>query len=252
MRFQASSATTFLLFVQYLLDVLLVKHLPDGREGLFNVVACFGWRLRKIIKLFYLLKLFRFINAYLTLIFAILLVCNQKAECVRLRLVLDFGVPTVHMLEGFQTGYIVSQEYSMGPSIKYLCNRLKILLACSIPNLKFDLALVYFKQQGTKFDANCDLMILHKLVGSNAMHQAWLTHAAVTNNDKLEQMIKLLRRRLALILHDLTWYFRDILFLHLLNLLLNVFCGHIRFGTTSSCLGFHYFSENLYYNKIFE
>jgi hypothetical protein len=86
-------------------------------------------------------------------------------------------------------------------------------------------------------------MILHKLVGSNTMHQAWLTHAAVTNNDQLEQMIELLRRRLALILHDLTWYFRDILFLHLLNLLLNVFCGHIRFGTTSSCLGFHYFSK---------
>ena len=135
MRFQASSATTFLLFIQYLFDILLIKHFTNGRKSFFDVVAGFCWSFCKIIKFFYLLKLFRFINADFTFIFAILLVCNQKAECVRLRLVLYFGVPTVHMLKCFQTGDIVSQENSMGPSIKYLCNRLEILLACSIPNL---------------------------------------------------------------------------------------------------------------------
>ena len=52
----------------------------------------------------------------------------------------------------------------MSTAIKYLRNALEAVLAGRIPDLQLEDLLLEFHQERAKFDADCDFMVLHKLV----------------------------------------------------------------------------------------
>ena len=52
----------------------------------------------------------------------------------------------------------------MGTAVKYLRDRLEAVLARRIPNLQFEDLLLELYEQSAELDADCDFMVLHKLI----------------------------------------------------------------------------------------
>ena len=71
---------------------------------------------------------------------------------------LDFIEPVLHMGECFFASYVVDKECTDGTAVIRPGNGPEILLACSVPNLEFDVFIFDGDGFGTEFNADSNIV----------------------------------------------------------------------------------------------
>ena len=100
-------------------------------------------------------------------------------------------VPGLNIDEGFVPCHIISQENTVGSSIKDSSDWFVGLLACCVPDLHFDNFVFHFDTERAELNTNGDLVFCLKLIVHDSLHKTRLANPSVANDDEFEHVIVL-------------------------------------------------------------
>ena len=86
-----------------------------------------------------------------------------------------------------------------------------------VPDLELDNFLIDSESVAAELHANCDLMLLLKLIVHDALHQTRLAHAGVADDNQFEKVVLCWQR---LVCQHLKWDLFDLLYLTLFHIVL--------------------------------
>lgn len=93
------------------------------------------------------------------------------------------------MLKSFLSRDIIYKQRSNCTSIIRSSNGSKILLACSVPDLKFNIFVFNTYSLCSKFDSYGDIMGCPCLILDELQNNTWLTYSSVANDYEFEQIV---------------------------------------------------------------
>lgn len=93
------------------------------------------------------------------------------------------------MLKSFLSGDVIHQQCSDGTSIIRASDGSEILLACSVPDLQFDIFIPNINSLGPELNADSNIMGRPGLILDKLQHNAWFTDTCVSDDDEFKQVM---------------------------------------------------------------
>ena len=147
-----------------------IKVLGKGLKSIAYVLSCHGWGLTEVVELFLVHTLNSLRLRYLAFFNQINSVSRKVDQNVVICVILNLWYPGLHWFERlFSLLSIIKNDDLLCCIIDYYCSlavfvkklsyRSKLLLACSIPDLKLYKFAFYLHDKSTKFDSDSNLMV---------------------------------------------------------------------------------------------
>jgi hypothetical protein len=125
----------------------------------------------------------------LSLIFHLAFVSNQVDANVLACMLPDLVKPIRQVGKCLLSCHVIGKENTMSPTVEDARHRLKRLLPCCVPNLKFDNFFIYFEAEGTKFYTDSNLVFNFEFVIHDSLHEATLAYPSVSDDNQLKQVV---------------------------------------------------------------
>ena len=166
----------------------------DSSEHFTHIGGIFGRGLI-IMEIFLLCKALNFFHWNCSL--EIALITDENNHCRFISIALHLVYPIVaNWLERLSVGQIKYKIYCLWIYIEELFtfivgidNSSKSLLACSIPNLKFDDFIIDINWLESEIDANGNHIIFIELIICKPEEKRWLAYCTITNHNKFILMV---------------------------------------------------------------
>ena len=120
---------------------------------------------------------FSFLRRHFTLMFLILLVCDEENESIRICIILNLIKPTVQVHEAVHARQVVSEKNSVGTTVENLRDRLEALLPSCVPDLQLEGEVLHTNEKGAELYTNRHFVVLRELIVAHAVHEARLADA---------------------------------------------------------------------------
>ena len=134
----------------------------------------------------FVLEFLSLVYWYFAELFPILLVTNKNDNNFRFTLSHHLLKPLFQVQKCIQTRNVICQNHAMSSFVENLSDRFERLLACCIPNLKFEDLLLKLYHQRTEFHSYCHLMIFLELICSHSVHETTFSYCRIADNDELK------------------------------------------------------------------
>lgn len=162
---------------------LLIELFTTARENLFDVLPCFGRRLKALVDTVLSSELNSAVEIDFSGRLQLAFVTDEVDAHILCSMLLDLLQPTAQVLECLITRDVVSEENAMSAAIKYPSYRLERLLTSGVPDLELDDFVVYLETIRAEFDSNCDLMLFLELIVHDTFHEAGFANTCITDDD---------------------------------------------------------------------
>ena len=156
-----------LLTIQYLLRSLL--------EHLYYTLSTLRTGLKKHIKAILLHQLNPLFVGHLSFVSEIIFLTHKNEDDLINKAVLGFIVPCYHIIKALSISYRVDYENTLRAEVKGLDQRLKLLLAGRVPNLKLNFLIFHLNVFALKLYSDGHLVPVAELISGKFSHKSGLS-----------------------------------------------------------------------------
>ncbi len=127
--------------------------------------------------------------SYSSLFFEIVLVANQENFHVWIAIHLDLIEPVLDMGKSLFSGDVIHEQGANGTSVVWPGNGPEIFLACSVPDLQFDILILDRYGLGAELNSNGYIMGGAGFSLNKLKNDTGLAHPGVSDDDELEEVM---------------------------------------------------------------